>query len=56
MPTGTDDDSCCERVRWSTADIAFTRPIVNEVYKRRLLELAMAAALRDCLGALQMEH
>ena len=56
MPTGTGDGSCCEGVGWSTADIALTRPIVNEFYKRRLLELAMAAALRDCLGALQMEH
>ena len=35
---------------------ALTCPSVNEVSKRRLLELAMAAWLRDCVGALNMEH
>ena len=28
---------------WHTADIALTRPSVNEVKRRRLLELATAA-------------
>ena len=30
--------------------------IVNEVSKSRLLELAMAAGLRERVGALNMEH
>ena len=45
-----------EGERWRTADRVLTLPSVNEDNKRRLLELSMANALRDCLGALQMEH
>ena len=45
-----------EGERWRTADGVPTRPSVNEVTKRRVLELSMASALRDCLGALQMER
>ena len=34
-------------MRWRTADEAMTRLIVNEVSRRRLLELAMAAVVME---------
>ena len=43
-------------MRWRTAVGALTCPSVNEVTKRDLLELAMAAGVREFVGALQMEH
>ena len=43
-------------MRWRTAAGALTYPSVNEVSKRRLLELAMAAGVREFVGALNMEH
>ena len=45
-----------EGERWCTADGILTCPNVNEVSKRRLLELAMAADVRECVGALQLGH
>ena len=38
-------------MRWRTADGATTRLSVNEVSRRRLLELAMAAGMMECVGA-----
>ena len=43
-------------VLWHTADIAVTRPSVNEVKRRYLLELAMATGGRECFGALRLEY
>ena len=48
--------SWCKLMLWRNAEIALTRPSVNEVKRSRLLELATAAGGRDCFGALQMEH
>ena len=45
-----------EGVHWRAAVGALTCPSVNEVSKRRLLELAMAAGVREFVGALNMEH
>ena len=42
-------------VRWRTPDGAMTRLSVNEVSRRRLLELAMAAGVMECVGARLME-
>ena len=56
MPTGAGDDSWREGVLWRTAVGVQTRRSVNSVSRRRLLELAMAAGLRECVGALNMEH
>ena len=42
-------------MRWRTADGAMTRLSVNEVSRRRLLELAMAAGVWDCVRARLME-
>ena len=42
-------------MRWRTADGAMARLSVNEVSRRRLLELAMAAMLMECVGARLME-
>ena len=55
MPTGAGDGSWGEGVRWRTADGAMTRLSVNEVSRRRLLELAMAAWVMECVGARMME-
>ena len=38
-------------VRWRTADGAIRRLSVNEVSRRRLLELAMTAGVGECVGA-----
>ena len=43
-------------MRWRTAVGALTCRSNNEVSKRRLLELAMAAVLREFVGAMNMEH
>ena len=56
MPTGADDGSSYKGVLWHTADIAVTRPSVNEVKRRCLLELAMATGGRESVGARQMEY
>ena len=56
MPTGAGSGTSYKGVLWHTADIALTRSNVNEVKKRCLLELAMAAGVGDCVGALQLEH
>ena len=42
-------------VRWRAADGAITRLSVNKVSSRRLLELAMAAWVWECVGARLME-
>ena len=42
-------------MRWLTADGAMTRLIVNEVSRRRLLELAMAAGVMECVNPRLME-
>ena len=42
-------------MRWRTADGAMTKLSVNEVSRRRLLELALAAGLMECVGARLME-
>ena len=42
-------------MRWRTADGAMTRLSVNDVNRRRLLELAMAAGVMECVGARLME-
>ena len=38
-------------VPWHTADGAITRLSVNEVKRRRPLELAMATGVWECVGA-----
>ena len=43
-------------MRWRTAEGALTRPSVNEVSRRHLLELAMAAEVRECIGARLLEY
>ena len=55
MPTGAGDGSWGEGVRWRTADGAMTRLSVNELSRMRLLELAMAAGVKECVGARLME-
>ena len=42
-------------MRWRTVDGAMTRLIVNEVSSRRLLELAMASGVWECVGARLIE-
>ena len=42
-------------MRWRTDDGAMTRLRVNEVSRRRLLGLAMAAVVWECAGARLME-
>ena len=55
VPTGAGEGSSGVGVRLSTADGAITRLSVNKVSRRRLLELAMAAGVWDCVGARLME-
>ena len=55
MPTGAGDGSWGDGVRWRTADGAMRKLSVNEVSRRRLLELALAAGLMECVGARLME-
>ena len=43
-------------MHWRTAEGALTRPSVNEVNRRRLLKLTMAAGARERVVALQREH
>ena len=43
-------------MHWRTAQGAPTRPSVNELNRRRLLELTMAAGVRERVVALQREH
>ena len=42
-------------MRWRTADGAMTRLGVNEVSRRRLLDLAMAPGVMECVGVRLME-
>ena len=42
-------------MRWRTAAGGMTRLLVNEVRRRRLLELATAAGMMECVGARPME-
>ena len=41
-------------MRWRTAVGVLTRPSINEVTKRNLRELVMAAVVRECFGTLQI--
>ena len=41
-------------MRWRTAVGVLTRPSINEVTKRKLLELVMAAVVSECFGTLQI--
>ena len=43
-------------MRWRTAEGLLTRPNVNELNRRRLLEQTMAAGVSARFGALQKEH
>ena len=46
-------------MHWRTAVGTLTRERVNEINRinsRHLIELAMAAGVRECVGALQKEH
>ena len=43
-------------MRLRTAVGVLTRPGVNEVSRRYLLELAMLADVRECVRTLQKEH
>ena len=54
--TGAGDGSWGDGVRWRTADGAMSRLSVNEVVRRRLLKLAMAAGMMECFGARLMEQ
>ena len=42
-------------VRWLKVDGAMTRLSVNKVSKRRLMELAVAAGVMECVGARLMK-
>ena len=42
-------------MNWRTADGAITRLSANEISRRRLLELAMATGVWECVGARLME-
>ena len=42
-------------MRWRTADGAMTRLNIIEFSRRRLLELAMAAGVMECVGTRLME-
>ena len=42
-------------VRWGTAGGAMARLIVNEISRRRLLELAIVAGVMQCVGARLIE-
>ena len=42
-------------MRWDTADRAMARLSVSEVSSTRLLQLAMAAGVMECVGARLME-
>ena len=53
--TGAGDGSWRVRMRWCMADGVLTRLSVNEVSRGRLLELAMAAGVMECVGARLME-
>ena len=55
MPTGAGDGSWGDGVRWCTADGAMTGLSVNGISRRRLLELAMACGVMECVGARLME-
>ena len=56
MPTGAGDGSWVEGVRCRAAVGALTCLSVIEVSKRRLLELAFVAGVRECFGALWLEY
>ena len=43
-------------MRWLTAEGALTIPIANGVNRRRLLTLAMAAGMRECVGGGLLEY
>ena len=43
-------------MRWRIAEGALTRPSVNELNRRCLLELTMTAGVRERVGALQKEQ
>ena len=54
-PTGAGDGSWGDGVRWRTADGALTRLSVNEVSRRRPMELAMAAGVMECVDPRLMD-
>ena len=43
-------------MRWRTAVGVLAGPGVNEVNRRHILELALVAEVRECVGALQKEQ
>ena len=43
-------------MHWCTPVGVLTRPSINKVTKRNLLELAMGAGGRESVGARQMEY
>ena len=43
-------------MHWRTAVGVLARPVVNEVIRRHLLELAMAAEVRECISARLLEY
>ena len=43
-------------MHWRTAVGVLAPPVVKEVNMGNLLELATAAEVRECVGALQKEH
>ena len=53
--TGAGDGNWSDVLRWRTAAGAMTRLSVNEVSRRRLLELVMVAGVMECFGARLME-
>ena len=56
MPIRANNDGWGEKARWRIAEEALTRISKNEVIRRHLFYLALAAGLRECVGALQREH
>ena len=55
VPTGAGKGSSGVGVRWCTAGGAVTQVSVKEVSRRRLLELAMASRVWECVGTRLME-
>ena len=47
VPTGAGEGTWGEGVRWYTVVVALTRLSVKEIRRRHLLELAMAAGVRE---------
>ena len=55
-PIGAGVGSWVDQVRWRTAEGALLSPSKTVVSRRHLLKLAIAAEVKECVGALQKEY